>query len=138
MIALSFVLVILYSSALLGWLPSPLGDITMATRLDPIIFVVIGYLFGRLPAQQNEKTLKDEIIRQSQKADAAQYAKEQVQQEREALEEKMKNVKAVLAPFSRSPQSKPATGVGGKVAVTPSADDLLRNSITAAVSILDS
>ena len=68
----------------------------MITRLEPIIFVIIGYYFGRLPAQQNEKTLKDEIGRQTQKADAAQHAKEQAQQTREALEEKIKNVSAAL------------------------------------------
>ena len=74
----------------------------MVSRIEPIIFVIIGYYFGRLPAQQNEKTLKEEIGRQTQKADAAQHAKEQALQSREALEEKLKSVSAVLntAPMS--------------------------------------
>ena len=72
----------------------------MVSRLEPIIFVIIGYYFGRLPSQQNESTLKDEINRQTQKADAAQHAKEQAQQARESLEEKMKNVRAALATSS--------------------------------------
>jgi len=95
MVVLTFVFVLLYGAALLGWL-KPLSDVSMITRLEPIIFVIIGYYFGRLPAQQNEKTLKDEIGRQTQKADAAQHAKEQAQQTREALEEKVKNVSAAL------------------------------------------
>lgn len=95
MVVLTFIFVLLYGSALLGWL-KPLSDVSMITRLEPIIFVIIGYYFGRLPAQQNEKTLKDEIGRQTQKADAAQHAKEQAQQSREALEEKLKNVNAIL------------------------------------------
>lgn len=59
-------------------------------RLEPIIFVVIGYYFGRLPARQHETTLKEEIVRLARKADAALHAKEQLQQERKALEEKVK------------------------------------------------
>lgn len=95
MVVLTFIFVVLYTAALLGWL-KPLTDVTMIARLEPIIFVIIGYYFGRLPAQQNEKTLKDEISRQTQKADAAQHAKEQAQQVREALEEKVKNAKSAL------------------------------------------
>lgn len=96
MVALTFVFVVLYTAALLGWLKPP-TDVTMIARLEPIIFVIIGYYFGRLPAQQNEKTLKDEISRQTQKADAAQHAKEQAQQVRETLEEKIKNAKVSLS-----------------------------------------
>jgi hypothetical protein len=95
MVALTLIFVLLYTTALFGWL-KPLEDVTMITRLEPIIFVIIGYYFGRLPAQQNEKTLKDEINRQTQKADAAQNAKEQAKQDREALEEKVKNARVIL------------------------------------------
>jgi hypothetical protein len=43
----------------------------LVLRLEPIIFVIIGYYFGRLPGQQNEKTLKQEIGRQTLRAAAA-------------------------------------------------------------------
>src|SRR5438876_12042305 len=89
MVVLTLVFVLLYGAALVGWL-KPLADEKMVLRLEPIIFVIIGYYFGRLPAQQTERTLKDEIGRQTQKADAAQHAKEQAQQSRESLEEKLK------------------------------------------------
>jgi len=95
MVILTFVFVALYGLALIGKL-KPLADASMVSRIEPIIFVIIGYYFGRLPAQQNEKTLKEEIGRQTQKADAAQHAKEQALQSREALEEKLKSVSAVL------------------------------------------
>lgn len=97
MVALTLIFVGLYVAALVGWL-KPLADVTMITRLEPIIFVIIGYYFGRLPAQQNEKSLKDEIDRQTKKADAAQQVKEQVQKEREVMEEKIKNAKVALRP----------------------------------------
>ncbi len=135
MVALTFIFVLLYGLALLGWL-KPLSDVSMITRLEPIIFVIIGYYFGRLPAQQNEKTLKDEIGRQTQKADAAQHAKEQAQQTREAVEEKIKNVSATLAaPAS----SKSATrGLEELHSEDPVADDALRHSVGAALRILNS
>jgi len=96
MVVLTLVFISLYGAALIGWL-KPLADEKMVMRAEPIIFVIIGYDFGRLPGQQNEKTLKQEISRQTQRADAAQSAKEQALQSNEALEEKIKNVKATLA-----------------------------------------
>ena len=80
----------------MGWL-KPLADEKMVLRLEPIIFVIIGYYFGRLPGQQNERTLQQEVSRQTQRADASQSAKEQALQSNEALEEKIKNVRASLA-----------------------------------------
>lgn len=96
MAALTVAFVFLYAAALIGWL-KPLTDASAAARLEPMIFVIIGYYFGRLPAQQNEKTLKEEITRQTQKADAARHIKERVEQERETLEERLKNAKLSLA-----------------------------------------
>jgi hypothetical protein len=135
MVVLTLIFVALYGAALIGWL-KPLADEKMVLRLEPIIFVIIGYYFGRLPAQQNEKTLKEEIGRQTQKADAAQHAKEQALQTREALEEKLKNVNAVLT-------SEPAlTAVAfaetkGK-SVDQLGEDRLRPSVNAALRILNS
>jgi hypothetical protein len=136
MVMLTFIFVLLYATALFGWL-KPLTDITMVTRLEPIIFVIIGYYFGRLPAQHNEKTLKEEINRQTQKADAAHHSKVQIHLERESLEERIKNAKTVLVshphllhvqPLDRSLKTyQPET-------TNLSSDQL----ITAAVSILNS
>jgi hypothetical protein len=95
MVVLTLVFITLYGAALTGLL-KPLTDEKMVLRLEPIIFVIIGYYFGRLPGQQNEKVLKQEINRQTQRADASQSAKEQALQTNEALEEKVKNVKATL------------------------------------------
>jgi hypothetical protein len=95
MVVLTLIFISLYGAALIGWL-KPLADEKMVLRIEPIIFVIIGYYFGRLPSQQNERTLKQEINRQTQRGDAAQSAKEQALQLNEALEEKIKNVKAAL------------------------------------------
>jgi hypothetical protein len=79
MVVLTLVFISLYGAALVGWL-KPLPDQKMVLRLEPIIFVIIGYYFGRLPGQQNEKTLQHEVSRQTQRADASQSAKEQALQ----------------------------------------------------------
>jgi len=136
MVILTLGFVFLYGLALIGKL-KPLADASMVSRLEPIIFVIIGYYFGRLPAQQNEKTLKDEIGRQTQKADAAQHAKEQALQSREAVEEKVKNVNAalnsVVSTTSSAKFSEEAHKTGG-----PLKEDSLRYAVTAAVRILQS
>jgi len=95
MVVLTLVFIALYGAALVGWL-KPLTDDKMVLRLEPIIFVIIGYYFGRLPGQQNERNLVQEINRQTQRADASQAVKEHALQTNEALEEKIKNVKATL------------------------------------------
>lgn len=95
MVLLTLAFLVLYGLALLGKL-RPLSDASMVTRLEPLIFVIIGYYFGRLPGEENEQTLKDEIGRQTQRADAAQQAKETALQSREALDEKIKNARTAL------------------------------------------
>lgn len=95
MMALSLVFIVLYAAALVGWL-RPISDITMIARLEPIIFVFIGYYFARLPAQQNEKTLREEIDRQIKRSDEAQQTKEFAQRELEAMEEKIRNARVAL------------------------------------------
>jgi hypothetical protein len=136
MVVLTLIFVILYGAALIGWL-KPLADEKMIARLEPIIFVIIGYYFGRLPAQQNEQTLKDEITRQTQKADAAQHAKEQVQQTRETLEERVKNAHSALASVAQSVSAKGAAEHLDK-ADGSSREEALRASRSAALKILSS
>ncbi|HEU0254015.1 MAG TPA: hypothetical protein VFR12_13355 [Pyrinomonadaceae bacterium] len=94
-VLLMLVFVVLYGLALLGKL-RPLADASMITRLEPLVFILIGYYFGRLPGEENEQLLRDEIERQTQRADAAQQAKETALQSREALDEKIKNARTVL------------------------------------------
>jgi hypothetical protein len=106
----------------------------MVMRLEPIIFVIIGYYFGRLPAQQNERTLKDEINRQTQRADASQSVKEQALQSREALEERIKNVKAALG----TDQSGYTSGSNLHAAGTRPPDEGTKHVVGAAMRILNS
>jgi deoxyribose-phosphate aldolase len=129
MVVLTLALVLLYAAVLLGWF-KPMADEKMALRLEPIIFVIIGYCFGRLPSQQNEQTLKEEISRHAQKVDAVQATKEQALETLAALEEKVKNVTTAIKPAA-SRQQLERSGTHG-------VDDKLRGSLVAALEILNS
>jgi hypothetical protein len=130
MISLTLALVVLYAAALIGWL-RPLIDGKVALRLEPLIFVIIGYCFGRLPAQQNEQTLKEEISRHAQKVDAVQHAKEQALQTLAALEEKVKNVTAAVAQVASRKRPEERSG-------TQRGDENFNDSLVAALEILNS
>ena len=136
MVALTSIFVLLYTAALFGWL-KPLDDQTLLSHLDPIIFVVVGYYFGRLLALQIEKTLKAEVLRQTQKADAAQHAKEQAQQQREILEEKIRNVETALRSDSIDILSSimPENGGHSRILAKNASN---RSAIGTALKILDS
>lgn len=136
MVILTLIFVVLYTVALLGWL-KPLSDVTMVMRLEPIIFVIIGYYFGRLPSQENEETLKEEISRQSKRADASQSSREQTRQEREAIEERLKNVKTILMPTAYRENSKSRTDTTLK-SYEETSLQALQQSVKTAVNILNS
>lgn len=136
MVVLTLIFSLLYAAALLGWI-KPLADEKTVAHLEPIIFVIIGYYFGRLPAQQNEQTLKSEVTRQTQRADAAQHAKEQMQQVREALEEKIKNARVTLASPAAGAAMKEFAGHADEMAAPPPAEGL-RQRVAMALSILNS
>ena len=134
MVVLTLVFITLYGAALTGLL-KPLTDEKVVLRLEPIIFVIIGYYFGRLPGQQNEKTLQQEINRQTQRNDAAQSAKEQALQANEAMEEKVKNVKVTL----NGEASAFATSSGShNLRSATIRDEDLRPIVNAAMRILNS
>jgi len=95
MMILTLVFFTLFGLALMQWL-NPI-DAKMLTRLESIIFVMIGYYFGRLPSLQNEKTLTGKISRQTMFADAAELQAQPVIRSNEALSERLKNLRVVLS-----------------------------------------
>ena len=95
LVLLLLIFVVLYSLAFAGK-RDPFKDNSMLLRFEPIIFVLVGYYFGRLPARHSEKVLHDELERQVQRADAAQQIKEKAQQDGEVLEERIRNARTML------------------------------------------
>jgi hypothetical protein len=138
MVGLTFIFVTLYVAALVGLIHSPaVADQQTVTRLESIVFVIIGYYFGRLPAQATEKTLKGEIQRQTEKADTAEERKGAAQQTAQALEEKIKNTKAVLG--SGAPREGISSdGLAVSLGKTSTNADALRQCVIAAARVLES
>src|SRR5437588_2591965 len=60
MVVLTLAFVSLYGAALIGWL-KPLADEKMVLRLEPIIFVIIGYYFGPVtgPTKREDTQRRD-------------------------------------------------------------------------------
>lgn len=97
MVILTFLFVALYACALFGWI-KPLTDDKVINQLAPIITAIIGYYFGRVPAQQNEKTLKEQVDKNALDADKAREEKDAAQQESAGLQQKVQAAKAALSP----------------------------------------
>lgn len=132
MVFITLLFIALYGLALIGKL-KPLADISVVARLEPIIFVLLGYYFGRLPGHQNEGTLKNEIDRQTKRADAAHQARETALQSRDALDEKLKNVQTVLA------SDKPGLCKGRAEVADKAISEMYQSgAVTAALKILNS
>jgi hypothetical protein len=140
MVILTFLFVAVYFGVLLGWISKPANqpDPQTLSRIEAILFVIIGYYFGRLPVAATEKTLKDEIHRQTGKADNAEEEKTNALQENQRLHEKVKNTKAALSVSvpEAAPEDLSVNLSRGGSASPPA--DALRHSVLAAVRVLDS
>ncbi|HEV7642776.1 MAG TPA: hypothetical protein VGO50_02435 [Pyrinomonadaceae bacterium] len=102
MISLTLIFVLLYAAAFI--FPTHFESTTAIKELQPIIFVIIGYYFGRLPAQQTEDSLNREIDRQATKTDAAISAKGIALKNEASMEKKMEDAKTVLSSVRAGPR----------------------------------
>lgn len=100
-VILTLVFIALYAAAFAGKL-DPLRENTMLIRIEPVIFIIIGYYFGRHPSRQCEEALQAEIMRQHHIVQAAQIAKESLQTEHRRLEEKIENARKTIEKFENS------------------------------------
>ena len=143
MVGLTAVFVVLYVAALVGWI-APLPDNAVVLRLEPIVAVIIGYYFGRVPGEKNERTLKEGIKREENKAREAEQKKEQAQQQKaeaerttEALVQKVRDTRAALS--AGEPQADEAfsatRGGGGTGAAV--GGEAARQTVAAALRVLD-
>jgi hypothetical protein len=97
MALLTIVFLALYIGALFGLIPGPNHpDLPTLGRIESIIFVIIGYYFGRLPSQANEAVLKSEIDRHADKTDQAEKDKSVALQDKAAFQQKMHSAVALL------------------------------------------
>jgi hypothetical protein len=131
MVLLTVVFVVLYGLALAGKL-KPLPDQSIVSHLEPVLFVVLGYYFGRLPAQQSEQTLRSEIKDLTKRAEAARQGREVALQSHEALQERVRSARKALASGSHSSEKSAET------ANYAGTNTNQHGSVVAALSILSS
>lgn len=93
MVIITLVFVVLYALSL-----AKVGGLVEGAikELQPIVFVIIGYYFGRLPSEQVEGALAKQVRDQANNAAAGRNAERTAAVERGIFEEKIKNTKALL------------------------------------------
>ncbi|HEU0079283.1 MAG TPA: hypothetical protein VFQ76_16630 [Longimicrobiaceae bacterium] len=143
MIGLPAVFVALYVAALFGVI-DPLPDNAVVLRLEPIVAVIIGYYFGRVPGEKNEKALKEAVSRETAKAKEEEQKKEKAQQEktsaeREAarLDQKVNSTRAALAGAAGDVPQADAAGIEGTMRGS-AAPPVGQDAVAAALRVLDS
>jgi uncharacterized protein YdbL (DUF1318 family) len=128
MILLTIVFVVLYVLGFVGW-PKFAIDKDVVGQVGPIVAVIIGYYFGRLPAEANEQALQNQ-------ADQARGAQLQAQSDRDRLSAKVDATRAALS--AAVPAAQPGQLVAtlsGPVAPDAAA---VRGAAVAALKVLDS
>lgn len=60
MVFLASVFILSYCAVLLGWL-RPLSDVGMVYRLEPIIFIIVGYYVGKTAGRRDQGMSRLEI-----------------------------------------------------------------------------
>ncbi len=134
-VALTALFVVLYVLAIVGnrWSPND----SAVRLLQPIVYVIIGYFFGRMPSEANEKAQRAETDRQAGNANAAREAERAGATKQARLETKIRGAQALL--------SSPDLGIGGTQSefaaklsqgkADPS--DALRHTVAAALQLLE-
>jgi len=101
-VAFALIFISFYAAVLMGWL-RPIADMSMLSRLEPIIFVIIGFYFGRSPSVENENVLQEQKANETRRAEIAIKEREDLKKDFEVLSEKLKSAKFLLNewPFER-------------------------------------
>jgi len=127
---LTVVFIGLYIYGIWGvWHGSTPNNDKAITLLQPIVYVIVGYYFGRMPSEKVEKQLKDEAKDKGQAADAANA-------EANRVVSKLQMVRSVLAGVSAT--DAPRSGFTANLAGVRSApEETLRVSVAQAISMID-
>jgi uncharacterized membrane protein YraQ (UPF0718 family) len=134
-VILTAIFVACYVAALFGWQATPNDKII--TALAPIVAVIIGYFFGRMPSEKIENSLTQQVNQKNQEAQQAQQARNAAEVQRTALDQKVHDAVAALS--AGAPQAPVGDLVltlsGGGAGVDPAA---VRSATVSALRILQS
>jgi hypothetical protein len=119
---LTLVFMVLYVGAMIGWLQPPSND-KLVVQIAPIISVIIGYYFGRIPGEKSEEKL-----------DQARTERDQAVTQNAKSEGKITAAKAALSAAAPSaPPGQLAANLSGG-GVNPQA---VQNAAAAALKVLE-
>jgi hypothetical protein len=143
MVGLTVVFVLLYVLAFAGILQPPNND-KLVGQVAPIISVIIGYYFGRLPGEKNEENLQqhaNDAKQQRQEAvearNQAEAGRSQAEIQRERFATKVGDAKAALAAAAPGvPVQDLAPTLGGAGGQAPN-EDAVRQAAVTALKILE-
>jgi len=109
---------------------TPTND-KVITLLQPIVYVIIGYYFGRMPSERTEKQLKDEAKEKGKLADDASAAANRATT-------KLQTVKTLLLGAAGSAGSPQASGFAANLSsARTGTEDILKLTVAHAINVID-
>ncbi|MFL6373737.1 MAG: hypothetical protein ACJ73D_03620 [Pyrinomonadaceae bacterium] len=89
------VLLFVYMGVSIGWI-RPVPDPILLDRIGPLVFLVIGFWVGRLPADKAQQLLREQLNELQSRLDHGDQIKERALREREVAAERIRMVSAIL------------------------------------------
>lgn len=125
-----------YLAALFGWQAAPNDKIVAS--LGPIVAVIIGYYFGRMPSEKTENSLTQQVNQKNEEAKQARDAQSAAEMRGTALEQKVHDAVAALSGSApRVPAGELAVTLSGAGAEAPD-HAAVRSATISALKILQS
>ena len=94
-LSISVLFVLLYVGALLGWAGLAPNKEALG-YIQPVVWVIIGYYFGRVPGERNESRLKERADKSDAAANAARRAASSAQVRLSAIKARLAAVRSAL------------------------------------------
>jgi hypothetical protein len=129
---LTFIFIALYVVGIYGvWNGDTAANAKAITLLQPIVYVIIGYYFGRLPSEKTEKQLKDQADEKGKQADDAKATAT-------VATTKLRTVKTLLSGAAASTGTPEADGFAKNLSGVPRDDQgTLKVTVAHAINVID-
>ncbi|MGD0334673.1 MAG: hypothetical protein ABSA90_15675 [Xanthobacteraceae bacterium] len=129
-VILTAIFVACYVAALFGWQATPNDKIV--TTLAPIVAVIIGYFFGRMPSEKIENSLTQQANQRGVEAQHAREAQSAAELRGTALQQKVNDaVHALSGSAPHAPVGDLAITLSGAGPGAPDAADVRRATVSA-------
>jgi hypothetical protein len=136
-VVLTIIFVALYVAGFAGW-PKLAPDKEVIGPVAPIVAVIIGYYFGRVPSEKNEKSLQQQVNPRTQEAEHARNEQQQAQTDSTRLATKVIAARAALsAAAPAAPPDGLASTLSGAAGDAPD-PEAIRQAAISALQVLDS